>query len=101
VLRLLSLLSGGGFTAHGAARMLGADVHQLDLVLAGLVETHFLRVVGPDAAGETCYTFHELARLYATERLEIELQDLGARTEEFPVMAGFVTGETIHVDGGV
>ncbi|MFE0155600.1 BTAD domain-containing putative transcriptional regulator [Nonomuraea sp. NPDC059007] len=80
VLRLLSLLHGARFTAQGVAKMLGDDdVDQVDLILARLVENHFLKVLIQDA-GELCYSFYELARLYATERLERELQNISERT---------------------
>jgi DNA-binding SARP family transcriptional activator len=72
--RLISLLPPAGFTVDTAARLVGTEPEWMETRLARLVRDNLVSVVagGPDLR----YRMHELVRLYARERLDLEFQKL-------------------------
>jgi DNA-binding SARP family transcriptional activator/Tfp pilus assembly protein PilF len=70
VFRLLGLWQGAAISLQGAAVLMGVADDEQDLVtdaLEGLVDTHLLESPRPD-----WYRFHDLLRVYATERARAE-----------------------------
>ena len=68
--RLLSLLNEGDFPGGRAAALLGCSPPEADELLARLIDGHLLRAMAPGTDGDIRYGFHELARLYARDRLQ-------------------------------
>jgi DNA-binding SARP family transcriptional activator len=68
--RLLSLLDEHEFPGRKAAALLGCSVPEADDFLARLIDHHLLRAMAPGTDGDIRYGFHELARLYARDRLQ-------------------------------
>ncbi|WP_330299309.1 AfsR/SARP family transcriptional regulator [Streptomyces sp. NBC_00503] len=66
--RRLGLLDVPDFTAWAAAAVLNNEVFDAELLVEALVDAQFLDVVGIDATGQLRYRFHNLLRLYASER---------------------------------
>lgn len=79
--RLLSLLNERGFSGGRAAVLLGCSPPEADELLARLIDGHLLRAMAPGADGDIRYGFHELARLYARDRL----QQLISGEDRFPL----------------
>ncbi len=78
--RLLSLLGDSDFTESRASELLGCGTPEADELLARLIDHQLLRVVAPRAEGDIRYGFHELARLFARDRLQelLDEEDRGA-----------------------
>lgn len=72
--RLLALWPAANFTSRQVSALLGSSVEATEGVLMRLVEQHFLRMQAQEPAGEIRFAFHELAFIYARERVEAELQ---------------------------
>ncbi|MFS7877681.1 BTAD domain-containing putative transcriptional regulator [Streptomyces asiaticus] len=75
VLRLLALLRQREFTTATLVGLLGCTEAVAETALANLVEHHFLHTVPTSPDGETTYSFHELSRVFARERMESELAE--------------------------
>lgn len=71
--RLVSLLPPPYFTAATASRLVGADPDSVEVQLIRLVGCHLLEMHDAVGDGGTRYALHELVRIYARERLDMEL----------------------------
>ena len=67
VFRLLGLWQGSSISLAAAAALLGEPEDNIEDVLEGLVDANLIESPAPD-----CYRFHDLLRVYATERAEAE-----------------------------
>jgi DNA-binding SARP family transcriptional activator len=74
VFRLLSLVPKPDFTVRDATTLVGRPVEKVGVLLHDLVECHLLRMLSTDADGVVRFSFHELTRLYARERLDQALR---------------------------
>jgi DNA-binding SARP family transcriptional activator len=74
--RLLGLLQTPHITTRQAGALLGCDPDHAERLLARLADCSLLKAQ-PGSLGEVRYTIHELARLYARECLEKELDTYG------------------------
>ncbi|WP_283133363.1 AfsR/SARP family transcriptional regulator [Rhizohabitans arisaemae] len=79
--RVLSLLPAGEFTAAKAATLLTCDADTAETMLGRLVESHLLLVTRHDGSGLVHYTYPELTRFYARERLDALLSEVPRVTE--------------------
>ena len=68
--RLLSLLSEGDFSEDRVTALLGCNRPDADELLARLIDHQLLQAIAPGPDGAIRYGFHELARLYARDRLQ-------------------------------
>ena len=68
--RLLSLLSESDFPGGQVAELLGCSQPEVDELLARLIDHQLLRATAPGSDGDIRYGLHELARLYARDRLQ-------------------------------
>lgn len=73
--RLLSLLSEGDFIEDRVAALLGCTRPEADELLARLIDYQLLQAIAPGPDGAIRYGFHELARLYARDRLHELIND--------------------------
>ena len=70
--RLLGLLQATTFPVWVAAALLGKGSLKAEELVEGLVDGQLIEVAGKDALGQARYTFHDLLRSYARERLREE-----------------------------
>jgi DNA-binding SARP family transcriptional activator/tetratricopeptide (TPR) repeat protein len=90
--RRLGLLGVPDAPAWAAARLLGAGLARAEESLDELVDAYLVDVAGMDAAGQTRYRLHDLVRLYARERAEVE-EPAQARSEAVrDALAGWYHG---------
>ncbi|HEX6871399.1 MAG TPA: BTAD domain-containing putative transcriptional regulator [Micromonosporaceae bacterium] len=75
VFRLLSLVPSATFTTAQVSDLIGLGPDETDVILMRLVEHHLLRIAPTDSTDQICYAFHELARHYAKERLDVVLAE--------------------------
>jgi DNA-binding SARP family transcriptional activator len=87
--RLLGLLGEDDFPGSRVAALLGCSVPEADELLARLIDHQLLRAMAPVAGGDIRYAFHELARLYARDRLR-ELIDGEDRVALRPVARALI-----------
>jgi hypothetical protein len=73
--RLLALFEMPDFDGQLAAAVVQAPLHWAVDALEALVDDHLLTSAGTDAAGQRRYRFHDLVRLYARRRAELEDSD--------------------------
>jgi DNA-binding SARP family transcriptional activator/tetratricopeptide (TPR) repeat protein len=67
--RLLAVMADTGFPAWAAAAVLGSDLRGTERLLESLVDVNLLEC-GRGTLARTRYRFHDLIRLYATEKLD-------------------------------
>ncbi|WP_214415932.1 AfsR/SARP family transcriptional regulator [Sphaerisporangium fuscum] len=70
--RLLGLLNAPDVAAWTAQALLDCSEEESERLVEALVDAQLLTVGGADATGRLRYRFHDLVRLYARERAEIE-----------------------------
>jgi DNA-binding SARP family transcriptional activator/tetratricopeptide (TPR) repeat protein len=71
-LRMLSLLETDDFAAWTAAALLDTDVRRAEDLIETLVDAHLLEAASLDPPGHLRYRFHDLVRLFARARGEVE-----------------------------
>jgi hypothetical protein len=71
-LRLLAALDAPEFAAWVAAPLLDIDIDEAEELVDRLADAYLLDATGTDATGRVRYRFHDLVRLYARERGEVE-----------------------------
>jgi DNA-binding SARP family transcriptional activator/tetratricopeptide (TPR) repeat protein len=72
LLRRLGLLDVPDFTAWAGAALLDTAGLEAERLIEDLVDAQFLEVVNVDATGQLRYRLHNLVRLYARERAQLE-----------------------------
>jgi DNA-binding SARP family transcriptional activator len=70
--RLLGLLVAPSFPAWAAAALLGVEAAEAEGLLERLVDAQLVEAAGHDQAGQLRYRLHDLLRLFARERLQLE-----------------------------
>jgi DNA-binding SARP family transcriptional activator/tetratricopeptide (TPR) repeat protein len=70
--RLLGLLDAPSVPAWVAATLLEVELAEAERLMEGLVDAQLVEVAGQDQAGQLRYRLHDLLRVYARERLQLE-----------------------------
>jgi DNA-binding SARP family transcriptional activator len=70
--RLLGLLVAPSFPAWVAAALLDSEPVEAEWLLEGLVDAQLVESAGEDQAGPLRYRLHDLLRLFARERLQLQ-----------------------------
>jgi DNA-binding SARP family transcriptional activator/tetratricopeptide (TPR) repeat protein len=70
--RLLGLLKAPSFPAWVAAALLDIRLAEAEQLLERLVDAQLVEAAGQDQVGQLRYRLHDLLRVYARERLELE-----------------------------
>ncbi|GAA2102371.1 AfsR/SARP family transcriptional regulator [Actinomadura alba] len=72
IFRLISLLPPPDFSATTAALLAGNETDEVETQLLRLADCHLLAMTDGVGDGEIRYRMHELVRIYARERLDLE-----------------------------
>ncbi|MFM9593103.1 AfsR/SARP family transcriptional regulator [Streptomyces scabiei] len=72
VFRRLGMLTSPDLAPWVAAPLAGIDVADAERLVDRLADAHLLEPLGADGTGRVRYRFHDLVRLYARERAELE-----------------------------
>ncbi|MFM9695486.1 AfsR/SARP family transcriptional regulator [Streptomyces europaeiscabiei] len=72
VFRRLGMLESPDLAPWVAAPLAGIDVSDAERLVDRLADAHLLEPLGADRTGRVRYRFHDLVRLYARERAELE-----------------------------
>jgi tetratricopeptide (TPR) repeat protein len=70
--RLLGLLDAPSVPAWVAATLLEVELAEAERLMEGLVDAQLVEAAGQDQAGQLRYRLHDLLRVYARERLQLE-----------------------------
>jgi len=70
--RLLGLLVAPSFPAWVAAALLEMELGEAEGLLEGLVDAQLVEAAGQDQVGQLRYRLHDLLRVYARERVQVE-----------------------------
>jgi DNA-binding SARP family transcriptional activator/tetratricopeptide (TPR) repeat protein len=89
--RLLGLLVAPSFPAWVAAALLEVDLAEAEGLLERLVDAQLVEVAGQDQAGQLRYRLHDLLRVYARERLQVEEPTAAQRASLERVLQTYLT----------
>jgi DNA-binding SARP family transcriptional activator/tetratricopeptide (TPR) repeat protein len=89
--RLLGLLVAPSFPAWVAATLLGVELAEAERFLERLVDAQLVESAGEDQAGQLRYRLHDLLRLFARERLQLEEPGRAQQASLERVLSAYLT----------
>jgi len=89
--RLLGLLAAPSFPTWVAAALLDRGLAEAEGLLERLVDAQLVEAAGQDQAGQLRYRLHDLLRVYARERLQVEESTAAQRAALERVLQAYLT----------